>query len=54
MYGIRVAGSLARKEAEGRALTADRYLLVSRSGLGKPSDIKSETGGEGLVTLLRD
>ena len=54
MYGIQVTRSLARKEAEERALTTDRYLLVSYSRLGKPSDIKSETSREGLVILLCD
>ena len=54
MYSIWVAGSLARKEAKGRVLTTDRYLLVSYSRLGKPLDIKSKTSREGLVTLLCD
>ena len=54
MYSIQVTGSLARKEAEERVLTTNRYLLISYSRLGKPSDIKSKTSREGLVTLLYD
>ena len=54
MYGIQVTRSLARKEAEERVLTTNRYLLVSCSRLGKPSDIKSKTSRERLVTLLCD
>ena len=52
LYSIQIAGSLARKEAKGRVLTTDRYLLISCSRLGKPLDIKSKTSREGLVTLL--
>ena len=52
LYSIQVIGSLARKEAKERVLTTNRYLLVSRSRLGKPLDIKSKTSREGLVTLL--